>query len=82
MTEYRGAGGQKEELPLGQQRKVRGGGAFSGGLGGSDAGGVNADYSLGNISFLDTFSHNSQVVDIFVLIPTLQIRKLLLNKGV
>lgn len=49
-------------------------------LGGRDAGGGNIDYCLGNMYVLDTFSHNSEVVDILIFISTLQIRKLVLTK--
>lgn len=56
-------------------------GEHSLGAGGSDAGGSNVDCCLGNMDLLDTFLHDSEVVDIVVFISGLQIRKLVLKEG-
>lgn len=72
-----GAGTQKEEEPAGEQRKV---GEPSPGCWGSDAGRSKGDCCLGNMYLLDTFLHDSEVVDIFVSISALQLRKLVLKE--
>lgn len=51
------------------------------GAGGSDVGSSNIDRCLGNMYLLETFLHNSEVVDVFVFISALQIRKLVLKEG-
>lgn len=47
------------------------------GTGGTASGGQ-VDYCLGSMDSLDTFSHNSEVADIFVFVSALQIRKAVL----
>lgn len=62
----------------GEQRRV---GEHSPGDWESDAGSDDTEYCLRSIYSLDTFLHNSEIVDIFVFISALQIRKLVLKEG-
>lgn len=50
------------------------------GPGENDAGNGDIDYCLESIYLLNTFLHNSEVVDFFVVISALHIRKLVLKK--
>lgn len=47
---------------------------------GNVAGSSDIDYRLGGMYLLDTFLHNSEVVDIFVVVSALQISKLVLKE--
>lgn len=47
---------------------------------GNVPGSGDVDYRLGRMYLLDTFWHNSEVVDIFIVISALQIRKLVLKE--